>query len=330
MSETNFPITDTEEMKNSKPVGFPLAGMLFLVLLLILTLADSQKNNTKPAAAVTAVAAIEKPAEKFSPPPELSAHAYLVKFLGEEKPLFSRREWKPMPPASLTKLMTALIAAEKLSPDEWFPVSPEARKVPEKRSRVKAGESLARDDLIRLALVSSANDAAYALAEATGRQEGTQYYSEAIARFVDLMNSTARSHNLQHTNFDNPTGLDADSQLASASDLATFAEYIWNTKKYLWDMTRAKEITLLSDASHEYDTESTNELLDEFPRILGGKTGFTDKARGNLMLLYSVKNGKIAIVVILGSENRFDDGRTVLQWLDENFINAVNSEVQPR
>lgn len=320
MKETNFPTTDTEELKTSASAALPLAGMIFLTLFISLSSSGSQKNEAAQTASLTAPAAVaQATAHEYSPPPKLAANAHLVRLLGEENPLLAKGEWKPMPPASLTKLMTALVASEKLSADEWIQMSSAARNVSEKRSRVKAGESVLRDDLIRLALVSSANDAAHALAEATGRKDSAKNYSEAVARFVELMNKTAVSRNLRQSNFVNPTGLDEDSQLASASDLAILAEYIWNAKKFLWDMTRAKEVTLLSDAAHEYDTESTNKLLDEFPRILGGKTGFTDKAQGNLLLLYSVGGSKVAVIVILGSSDRFEDGRAALRWLDDNF-----------
>ncbi len=319
MNEENFPITDTEELNVPRLTGVSTAAMLFFVLLLALSLAGSKKEDRKPAVAAVLATGNTKPVTQFSSFPELSAHAYMVKLFGDEKPISFRREWKPMPPASLTKLMSALIAMEKLSQNEWYPVSLEARNVVEKRSHVRAGEALVRDDLIRLALVSSANDAARALAESVGRQEGAWSFPEALTAFVRIMNERAVMLGLAHTNFENPSGLDADSQFSTAEDLARLSEYIWKNKKEIWGMTREKQIALTSDASHEYDTESTNELLDEFPALLGGKTGFTEKARENLILLYPVSDRRTAVIVILGSENRFGDGRAAIRWLEENF-----------
>lgn len=237
--------------------------------------------------------------------PILSAHAYLVKIMGEEKPLIRRREWKKLAPASLTKLLTAVIALETIPPESLITFSEQVKKAEPKSSTASIGEKFFRDDVLRLALIESANDAAMALAEAAN-QDG----------FVTRMNNTARTLGLQNSDFENPTGLDAENHFSTAEDLTRLAEYILNNHPELWEITRTARETIISLDGREHNIINTNELLKEFPAILGGKTGFTDNAKGALLFLYPVRPDKTAVIVLLGSDDRFGDGRKIIKWLE--------------
>lgn len=247
--------------------------------------------------------------------PQLNAHAYLVKIIGDEHPLIKQREWKKLPPASLTKLLTAVVASEIISPENKIVFSEQAKKVEPKLSGTKAGEIFLRDDVIRLALIESANDAALALAESVG-----------LDKFMAAMNEKAKSLKLLNSNFENPMGLDAKSHLSTAEDLAKLAEYAWREHPELLEITRTQETTIFSAEGRKYQVKNTNELLKEFPAIIGGKTGFTDNAKGALLFLYPVRPDKTAIVVLLGSEDRFGDGRKVIRWL-ENLLLYTNPRI---
>jgi len=296
-------------------------------------------------------------------PPALGAHAalraeaYLVRLSGDPAPLAAQRSWKRMAPASLTKIMTVLVARERLAPDEQVIFSPEAKAVEDRRSDAAAGEMFLRDDAVRLALMESANDAALALAEAVGAQSEKIGFAERIAFFVRLMNERAAAIGMPDTYFENPTGLDALVHAMSAEDIARLVDYALIRDPGLFALTREREAAVFSSGKKKHTIISTNELLREFPAIAGGKTGFTDNAKGALLLLYPVRvkdrppastavaqrisygaylarsgaagaaarektappRKNIAIIVILKSENRFDDGRKIIRFLEENF-----------
>lgn len=275
----------------------------------------------------------------FDPGPEINAQAYIVKIIGVDRPLLSQREWKRLAPASLTKILTAVLAKEMLSSDEKITFSEEAKKTEEKLSPLKANEEVTRDKAIELALVNSFNDAALALAESigksraslasssgarlsrgTGRPGGTNF-AERLAIFKTLANEKANLLGLQNSAFKNPIGLDEDGHYSTAQDLAQLAEYVWLHHADLWIISRQAETVTKIENGLEYRIENTNELLKEFPAILGSKTGFIDKARGALLFLYPVRPNKVAVVVILNSEDRFGDGRKIIQWLEKTSTN---------
>lgn len=253
------------------------------------------------------------------PVPEVSAHAYSVRIMGEEEPLVAQREWKKLPPASLTKLFTALLATEKLTEDDLIFLS-ESSKIAEyydaKMSIIPAGVSLKRDDAIRVALMESANDVAYALIESIKYRAGDENQTRT---FENIAEDKLKSLGLSDTHFVNPTGLDAPEHYTTAEDLSRLAEYIWNTDRNIWFLSRQVEAEVKATNEFRYAIKNTNDLLTEFPAILGSKTGFTERARGSLLLLYPVNIHHVAIIVILHSENRFEDGRKIIHWLEETF-----------
>jgi len=300
------------ETKDSSSSVIPLFAILFLSIIIRSSIVQEELALIYLPSQIKFLAGVEKE-------PELNAHAYLVKIIGEKYPLAKRREWKMVPPASLTKLLTAVMAKEKLAEDEFIILSPKAKAVEEKRSRVPQEEKMLRDDWIKAAIIESANDAALALAEALGKKQGARSYEENMEIFKRLAAEKALEIGMQSFQIANPTGLDETRHLISAADLALLAEYIWYNHPDIWEMSRAVEATVRSITQQEYVFKNTNDLLKEFPAILGGKTGFTDNAKGTLLFLYPLKSGKIASVIILGSEDRFGDGRKIIQWLESNL-----------
>lgn len=290
----------------------PLLSGLFVALLVFLSAFGHERNNARLAAVAIAAVPLAEP--------ELSAEAYVVRLAGEERSLIARRADKPVPPASLTKIMTAVVAAEKLVADDTAVLSPYAKAVEERKSPAKAGETFSRDDLLRMALAMSANDAALALAERVGQNVGGARNAESVSAFVGLMNARARILGLVNTHFENPTGLDMPRHLSSASDLSRLAEYVLLRHPQLWAMTRETESHAVSSAGAKYGLTNSNELLKEFHALLGGKTGLTDNAKEALVLLYPVAPNRIAIAVILRSDDRFGDGRKIIQWLEANCL----------
>lgn len=296
------------------PLLIPLVCGLFVLLLVLFSVAGGRGAAPRAAATVgLGIAAAPLPPA----PPDVSAEAYIVRFAGESRAVAERRADKPLAPASLTKVMTAAVAAEKLAPADTAVLSAFAKHVEERKSPAKEGEEFLRDDLIRAALVLSANDAALALAERTGSGGGLTS-RERVTSFVQLMNAKARILGMDRTHFENPTGLDMPRHVSTARDLALLAEYVHLRHPALWAAARQQEAMIATVAGKTYAIASTNMLLGEFPGILGGKTGLTDRAKEALMLVYPA-GGKTAVIVVLRSDDRFGDGRKILQWLEQHY-----------
>jgi len=270
---------------------------------------------------VASAAAIAKPLLPRSdiPAPELAATAYLLRVTGDKDPLLARLAEEPFPPASLTKLMTALVAKEELMAGDRVAFSETAKTVEPIVSDARIDETFTRDDAIKLALIASANDAALSLAEAVGRKRGARDAKEAQRIFIAFMQKKASSLGLAHTLFRNPTGLDEENHVMSAGDVARLFEDFREHHHDLLEMSRTAEVTIHSLAGRAHRLVHTNELLKKFPAIVGSKTGFTDNAKGTLAFLYPVKPGRIAIAVLLGSPDRFGDARKIIRWLEQAF-----------
>ena len=295
-----------EHMRADKRIPFLLA-LLALSILVLFSFSGTPHDKMRGNAIVRRV-----------PDPEVAAHAYLVRLVGAQNPLLKRREEKRLAPASLTKLMTALLAEEELGPGEKITFLPEAKKAEEKISDASAGEVFVRDDMLRFLLIASDNDAAMALAAAVGKKLGGGTFDDCIGRFVDMMNKKAGLLALANTHFQNPTGLDAEGHYTSAHDLAKIAEYVLAHHPHLWEISRTTDTVVYSFAGIPHAVKTTDELLYEFPGILGSKTGLTDNAKGALILLYPVRTRGTAIIIILKSEDRFGDGRKFINWLEAN------------
>jgi D-alanyl-D-alanine carboxypeptidase len=218
--------------------------------------------------------------------PQVQAHAYVVQSSVDGHTLAAREADTPRAMASITKLMTALVALERLGLDEVVTVPPVAARVGESSLGLRAGQRLPARDLLIGTLVPSANDAATALAVAAA---GT------VPRFVTLMNRKARELGLADTHYRNPHGLDEPGHVSSARDTAKLlraALRVPEIRRYA-GMPRAT----LSDGRV---VESTDNLLGLLTGMIGGKTGHTALAGWSQAAF--VRVGGVGITaVVLGS-----------------------------
>ena len=160
-------------------------------------------------------------------------------------------------------------------------------------------------DLLYIMLIESSNDAAFALAEVIG-----------VKGFVDLMNLKAKDMGLEDTRFFEPTGLDPEDpaqpvNYSSAQDLVKLGKYLLSEHPEILETLGKKEYPLyLENGVFHHTLQNTNELLGEIPGIIAGKTGFTERAGGCLILILEGKNpGTYLINVILNSPDKFEDMR---------------------
>jgi D-alanyl-D-alanine carboxypeptidase (penicillin-binding protein 5/6) len=212
---------------------------------------------------LTAVLALVPPA--FAAGPNVDARAYLVEDGRTGEVLLAENPARQVPIASLTKLMTVLLTLEHAQPTDRVTISPEAAAVGESSVRLRAGEQLTVRDLLEAALIQSANDAAWALAEHVGR--GSE------ARFVFMMNRRARQLGLADTYFVRPDGLDAAGHVSSARDVTTLARILMK-RPIVRQIVAMRDATIAGGRS----LHTWNDLLGSFPGLIGVKTGHTTAA----------------------------------------------------
>jgi serine-type D-Ala-D-Ala carboxypeptidase (penicillin-binding protein 5/6) len=222
-------------------------------------------------------------------PPPVDADAYVVQNSGTGEVLAAEDEHEHLPMASITKLMTAIVALEHASLDDVATISRTTAAIGESTINLVPGERVTLRDLIRAALIQSANDAANAIAAYVGRG--------SVGRFVELMNARARQLGLTDTHFANPDGLDAPGHYSSAGDVTKLARVAMN-KPFIRETVRLVTTTAAGRELHTW-----NDLLSSFPNMIGVKTGHTDGAGWSQVA--AARGGGVTIyATILGGETR--------------------------
>jgi D-alanyl-D-alanine carboxypeptidase len=282
----------------------------------------------------TEVAVVEKIQESVPKPPEkvnpfdsiaLQAKATIVYDINEDRVLYASNEKKKLPLASLTKLMTALLALESLDPKSNIAISPRALET-EGDSGLFANETWKVADLVGFTMVTSSNDGADALATVVGSlwesTPRTVFSSTSdseykkVDSFVKKMNDRAKDIGLENTLYMNATGLDVPSGggLGTADDVSKLLTYIWKNNPEAIRYTNEYQRNFISEDGLAHFAENTNENVYKIPGLLGGKTGYTDLAGGNLAVIYDAGLNHPIVVVVLGStrEGRFSDVKTLV------------------
>jgi D-alanyl-D-alanine carboxypeptidase (penicillin-binding protein 5/6) len=206
-------------------------------------------------------------------------------------------------PASITKLMTAIVTLEHARPSDMVQVSPRAARIGESTVYLRPNELLSVGELIHGMLIRSGNDAAEALALYVGH--GSQ------GRFVSLMNAEARELGLTDTTFENPHGLDQAGHLSSAHDTTLLVRYALGIP-FIRDTLQRSSVSIPGSG----DFPTTDDLLESWPPLVAGKTGHTADAGWNEAAAAS-KNGATVYGSVLGSRNRADRNdalRTLLSY----------------
>lgn len=239
-------------------------------------------------------------------PPDMSAQAILVEDLDSGTLLYGKNEKMQLWPASTTKVMTAVIAAEEYDLNDTVTVS--APITEGSTMGLIEGEQIVVKHLVQGALIQSANDAAYALAA---------HHEGGVDRFVQLMNEKAVLLGLENTHFFDPAGFDHDKQFTTVSDLAKLTAYA--LKNDVIRETVATPLVTVSDVTytHFHRLQNVNQLLGKIPGVAGVKTGWTENAKENLINL-TKRDGHQILTVVLGSDDRFGETVRLTDWAFTN------------
>jgi D-alanyl-D-alanine carboxypeptidase (penicillin-binding protein 5/6) len=231
------------------------------------------------------------------------AAAYLVKVDGRE--VWARNADAPLPPASLTKMMSALIVLDRADLRSVVTVSREASRETGTRLGLAPGDRMPVIDLLAATLLGSANDACHALADHVAGNE---------QRFVDRMNARAREMGLSNTRFANACGHDAPGMRSTARDLARLAETAMGNPVFAKMAGLGDGWISTADAGKKFPLENKNLLIGRYRGAIGVKTGFTGSA-GKCLVALAEREGRRVLLVMLNAPDRW--------WKAEEILDAA-------
>lgn len=246
----------------------------------------------------------ERPASRQSTLPGISADAYLAADLGNNQVFLAQDSAKEIPVASISKLMTALIAAEYINLDATSTIVASSV-VPTSVPRLSAGDRINPYHLLYPLLAESSNEAAFALADYLGRD-----------RFVSLMNQKAVALGMTHTRFADPAGLE-EGNVSTAEDLFALAKYLLNNRSFILKITSDTVGYNAYGSSQLKDIQNFNIFKGE-PGFVGGKVGqvATGQTAGrDIIAIFSETlegQTRPIVIVVLGSADNAADARAML------------------
>jgi len=211
-----------------------------------------------------------------------------------KRSLGALRPDRRLPPASLLKMITALIVAEQVKPDEHIVITPRASTAPHDRLKWRRGAMFTADQVMHGLLMESSNGAAYALAAHVGG---------SIKGFARLADAWLARRGLTDTRLIDPSGLDAPGQYASAGDLAIVAHALLRNP-WLADIVRTRSYELPWPDGGSATFGNINRFMWDDPTAVGVKSGFTSAA-GNTVVAAATRSGRTHIVVVLNSTEAF-------------------------
>lgn len=221
--------------------------------------------------------------------------------------LYEKNADKQMAPASITKMMTALVALDAYSLDDVIKVQ---TVITEGRTMgLVSNEEITVENLLYGMLVHSGNDAAYVLA---------QQYPAGFGSFIAAMNAKAKELGLTSTHFTNPMGFDDFEQYSTPRDLLRLAQAVLSHKE-LTKIVSIPNITV-SDVSHSlyHHLTNVNELVGKIPGVSGIKTGLTEQAGESLVSVVE-RGGHRVFIVLLRSKNRFKETEEIINWVFSSY-----------
>ncbi len=268
-------------------------------------------NQVEEGTTVLVRALAPKPQDRFvyTPiGPETTAREYLVADIDSGTILTAKGKDDVVSIASLTKLMTAVVTAEKISLDKRvYVLAPTF--VQSLIPRLAERSSVSMYSLLQILLVESSNEAAEVIAGDYGRDA-----------FIEEMNNKARLVGMFDSNFADPSGLSADNR-SSANDLFLLTKYIYDNRDFIFEITATGEAVGVEGGGEFSALNNFNEV-EEIDNFIGGKIGETLAAGMTSISLHEIMIGgqkRTIAVIILGSSARNDDVKTLLNFVDENY-----------
>ncbi|MFZ5651444.1 MAG: D-alanyl-D-alanine carboxypeptidase family protein [Bacillota bacterium] len=263
--------------------------------------------KVKLAAALMAALFFICPSPSDAGPPRISADSVILMDAESGQVLYEKNGFARKEPASLTKIITAILALEYGHPDEVATVSKRSASISVGQElRLAAGDRITLGNLVKAALMYSANDSTVAIAEHIAGTED---------RFVELMNAKALVLGALHTRFANTNGYHHPNHYSTAYDLAIITRYAITNQDFARIIKTPRDTIQWADGDKKVEINNTNRLVrdNSYEGILGVKTGSTIRA-GNCLIAAAQRDGRTIIAVVLHSRNRYKDAVKLLDY----------------
>lgn len=240
--------------------------------------------------------------------PKVSAESAIVIDASSQVVLYQKNQDVRFPPASTTKIMTALVGMEYFKPDDVL-IASDSTKIEGSKMGLEDGEKITFGNLLFGLLLNSGNDAAETIARSS---------PQGRVGFITSMNAKAKELHLDNTNFEDVEGLVSENHYTTALDLARLAAFA--LKKDEFAKIVATKTKTVSDTSgkNTHKLENINKLLGVVEGVDGVKTGYTEEA-GQVLVAAATRNNHTIITVVLRSDDRFLDSKNLLEWAFANY-----------
>ncbi|MFN4033440.1 MAG: D-alanyl-D-alanine carboxypeptidase family protein [Fimbriimonadales bacterium] len=248
--------------------------------------------------------------------PRVQARAAILLDAETGQTLYARHAYKKLPPASLTKIMTAILVLESCNLDDTVKASPRAVNTQPSSMHLRVGERVKVRDLLYALMLRSANDAAVALAE---------HVAGSVEAFARQMNQKARELGAKHTHFVNPHGLHHPKHLSTAYDLALITRYAMQNETFRAIVKTPHYIVARSINQDDLWMVNKAKFLKEYPYAEGVKTGYTNPA-GFCFAGAATREGRRQITVVLNSPQREAD---TIALMEHGFNDWERIELTP-
>jgi D-alanyl-D-alanine carboxypeptidase len=217
--------------------------------------------------------------------------------------------------ASITKIMTAVVALDLADSNEVFTVTAKASKIIPTKIGVVPGQKMSVSELLHAALLTSANDAVQVIADGIDKKYGD-------GTFVASMNDKAKILGLKNTRFTNPQGFDDPEHYSSVSDIAVLIHYALTNYPLISDIVKKDYHFLPADSNHkQFDLYNWNGLIGVYPETIGMKIGNTGRA-GYTTSVVSERGGKKMIAVVLGAPGIKERDMWAAELLDLSYFES--------
>ncbi len=306
------------------PIVLAILAVAAMILLFPFPTGEQGDPQATPTESMTVpqTPPVETPPPETAPPPTPAADAleapYAFAYSTQERGFYYVKgsESDRIAPASLTKMLTALLALEVLPEDEVITVGEEVGWIAYNSSiaYIQKGQKLRTDMLVEGLLLQSGNDAAYTLAVAAGRKLANNpelSAKGALRRFMEYVNLRAQALGLEGTHFENPDGIDGEDHYTCITDLVQMAALAMENATIRKYVAMPKD-TVTYESGESITWQNTNSLLHKdsafyCPDAVGLKTGTTDKAGNCLISAFEQPGGGYLIIGVLGGKSY--DGR---------------------
>ena len=268
-----------------------------------------------PVLTLVVLSLLASPVWSFFSEESLTARSAFLLDLTTGQVLYQREPDLPLPPASTTKIVTAIVALESnRRGKDLLSVTKTATRVPSSKLYLRPGQTMSVEDLLYGLLLSSANDASLVLAEGI---------AGSVERFAEMMTDKAREIGAVSSHFTNPHGLTAPEHYSTARDMALLFNYAMKNPTFR-EIVRTKTSSVSSISAgkvrkvRHIQVRNHNRLLWSFEGAIGGKTGYTHAAQKCFVGAVS-RNGVTLIVSLLGSRDLWGDTKRLLEYGLENY-----------